>query len=88
MWRGAVMSIWSLRDTRTGLSQGIWIHLRAVLLYYNSTSMIMCEHVNALHHRYGLDQLYIVTVNPGHIEPQTFCGLIDSYGVIAKHWYH
>ena len=60
-----MMSIWFPRDTRTGLSQGSWIHLRAVLLhYYISTFLITCEHVNTLHHKYSLDQLYIVTVNP------------------------
>ena len=34
--------------------------------YYYSTLSSRAEHVNTLHHKYGLDQLYIVTVNPRH----------------------
>ena len=37
--------------------------------YYYSTLSSRAEHVNTLHHKYGLDQLYIVTVNPRQLQP-------------------
>ena len=54
-----MISIRSLRDTRAGLSQESRIHLRAISTLLQLNVIITCEHVNTLHHRYGLDQLYI-----------------------------